>query len=165
MIFADGAAAVVLSDRGKRPSPRILGSRTYTVPGTLGDMGYDLDGDGLHIVLSGSVPFVIKDSLAMEVDALLAQHGVTRSDLTWCAMHPAGPKVLYLVEEELGFTEEQLAASWSVLRSYGNMSSAAVLFVLAEMMERPPAQPGDLGLIVAFGPGVSGEIVLARWEA
>jgi alkylresorcinol/alkylpyrone synthase len=45
------------------------------------------------------------------------------------------------------------------------MSSAAVLFVLAEMLDNPPARPGDPGLIVAFGPGLSGEIVLARWEA
>jgi alkylresorcinol/alkylpyrone synthase len=51
-----------------------------------------------------------------------------------------------------------------VLRRYGNMSSAAVLFVLARMLEEPPARPGDLGVIVAFGPGISGEIVLARWE-
>jgi alkylresorcinol/alkylpyrone synthase len=52
-----------------------------------------------------------------------------------------------------------------VLRYYGNMSSAAVLFVLAEMLRNAPAQPGDHGVIVAFGPGISGEIVLARWEA
>jgi alkylresorcinol/alkylpyrone synthase len=45
------------------------------------------------------------------------------------------------------------------------MSSAAVLFVLAEMLEHAPAQPGDPGIIVAFGPGISGEVVLARWEA
>ena len=69
-----------------------------------------------------------------------------------------------LVEAELDLRREQLAASWTVLRQYGNMSSAAVLFVVAEMLKNPPAQPGDLGIVVAFGPGVSGEIVLARWE-
>jgi alkylresorcinol/alkylpyrone synthase len=137
----------------------------YTIPNTLDDMGYNLDGDGLHIILSSSVPFLIQRTLPAEVDALLAPHGLSRSDLKWFAMHPAGPKVLTLVERELGIGPEQLAASWKVLRHYGNMSSAAVLFVLAQMLEDEPARPGDPGIIVAFGPGISGEILLARWEA
>jgi alkylresorcinol/alkylpyrone synthase len=165
MIFTDGAAAVVLSNRPKRSSPRLLGRRMYTIPNTLDDMGYNLDGDGLHIILSSGVPSLIQRTLPAQVDALLAPHGLTRSDLKWFAMHPAGPKVLTLVERELGLGPEQLAASWKVMRRYGNMSSAAVLFVLAEMLENAPAQPGDPGIIVAFGPGISGEIVLARWEA
>ena len=166
MLFADGAAAMVVSNQpAGRPSPRILGSRMYTMPGTIPDMGYDLDDDGLHIVLSANVPTLIKKTLGCEVEGLLAQHGVTRADVKWCAMHPAGPKVLKLVEEELGFDSTQLAASWKILRDHGNMSSAAVLYVLAEMLENPPARPGELGLIVGFGPGVTGEILLARWEA
>jgi alkylresorcinol/alkylpyrone synthase len=165
MIFTDGAAAAVLSGRSRRPSPRLLGRRMYTMGGTLGDMGYHLDNDGLHIVLSPAVPHLIGRTLAAQVDALLAQHDLVRADLRWFAVHPAGPKVLELIEEGLGIDRAQLAASWKVLGKYGNMSSAAVLFVLAEMVANPPARPGDPGLIVAFGPGLSGEIVLARWEA
>jgi alkylresorcinol/alkylpyrone synthase len=164
MIFTDGAAGVVLSNRSRRPSPRLLGRRMYTMPNTLDDMGYNLDGEGLHIVLSASVPDLIRQTLPAQVDALLAPHGLTRSDLKWYAMHPAGPKMLTLVGEEFGLKPEQLAASWKVMNGYGNMSSAAVLFVLAEMLENPPAQPGDHGIIVAFGPGISGEVLLARWE-
>jgi alkylresorcinol/alkylpyrone synthase len=164
MIFTDGAAAAVLSRRSNRPSPRLLGRRMYTLADTLDDMGYKLDEEGLHIVLSPSVPELIQETLPEQVDALLAEHGLARSDLKWCAMHPAGPKVLRLVEKALQIPPEQLAASWKVLHRYGNMSSAAVLFVLAEMLENPPARPGDLGIIVAFGPGLSGEILLARWE-
>jgi len=96
---------------------------------------------------------------------LLQEHGVARSQIRWCAMHPGAPKLIELAEEELRLSPEQLAASWKVLRKYGNSSSAAILFVLAEMMQNPPAEPGDLGLIMAFGPGLSGEIILARWEA
>jgi alkylresorcinol/alkylpyrone synthase len=168
MIFTDGAAAVVLSSRPPRPlrpSPRLLARRMYTMNNTLDDMGYNLDGEGLHIILSSGVPSLIQRTLPAQLDALLGPHGLTRSDLKWFAMHPAGPKVLTLLEQELGLGPEQLAASWKVLRRYGNMSSAAVLFVLAEMLENAPAQPGDPGIIVAFGPGITGEIVLARWEA
>src|SRR5262249_23629342 len=150
MIFADGAAAVVLAEQAARPSPRLLGRRTYTMPGTLGDMGYDLDEHGLHIVLSRAGPDLIRQTLAPEGDALLAEHRLGRDDLKCYAIPPAGAKVLRLVEECLGLAPDHLAASWEVLRGYGNMSSAAVLFVLARMLEDPPARPGDLGLIVAF---------------
>jgi alkylresorcinol/alkylpyrone synthase len=63
----------------------------------------------------------------------------------------------------LGLTPQQLAPSWTILKDYGNMSSATVLFVLDEMMRNARPQPGELGTIVAFGPGVSGEILLAKW--
>lgn len=165
LIFSDGAAAVVLSNgEGSKPSPRLLGSRTYTVPGSLGDMGYSLDGSGLHIVLSPDVPNLIRDSLEREVEGLLAEHGFAREDLRWFAMHPAGPKVLRLVQESLRLTEVDLASSWKILRDYGNSSSAAVLLVMDELIASGTPEPGQLGLLVAFGPGVTGELLLARWE-
>lgn len=164
MIFTDGAAAVVLSGKSDRASPRLLGRRMYTMGGTLDEMGYNLDDDGLHIVLSAEIPHLIQQTLVPQIDALLDQHGLDRTELKWFAIHPAGPKVLRLIEQELGIERKHLAASWKVLREFGNMSSAAVLFVLAEMLDNPPARPGEPGIIVAFGPGVSGEIVLARWE-
>ena len=165
MLFADGAAAVVLGAKTGGCGPSLLGSRSYTIAGTLGEMGYNLDEDGFHIVLSPTVPELIKKTIRPQIAALLEEHGASLADLRWCAMHPAGPKVLNLVAEELGLSRQQLAPSWNVLKDYGNMSSATVLFVLAEMMRHAPARPGDLGAIVAFGPGLSGEIVLARWES
>lgn len=165
MLFADGAAAVVVGGSRGRPGPTLLGSRSYTIPNTLGEMGYELDQDGFHIILSAAVPELIRDTIRPQIAGLLDEHGLSMADLRWCAMHPAGPKVLDVVAQELGLANEQLAASWKILKEYGNMSSATVLFVLAEMMRHPPAEPGDVGVIVAFGPGLSGEIVLARWES
>jgi alkylresorcinol/alkylpyrone synthase len=165
LIFADGAASVVLAHDGLRPSPRLLASRTFTITGTIEDMGYQLDENGLHIVLSPQVPSYIQKALGGQIDALLYDQHVVRDQIRWCAMHPGAPKLIELAQEELQLSRDQLAASWKVLRNYGNTSSSSILFVLAEMMQHPPAEPGDLGLIMAFGPGVSGEIILARWEA
>jgi alkylresorcinol/alkylpyrone synthase len=128
-------------------------------------MGYQLDETGLHIILSPQVPKHIRKTLGGQIDALLHEHDVRRHQIRWCAMHAGGPKLIELAEEELQLSRDQLAASWNALRNYGNTSSASILFVLAEMMQNPPAEPGDLGLIMAFGPGISGEIILARWEA
>ena len=164
LIFADGAAAVVLSNQGQRPGPRLLGGRTFTLPGTLDDMGYRLDEKGLHIILTQQVPRLLQESLGAQIDALLAEHAVTRAQIRWCAMHPGSPKVIELAQDELKLSPERLRPSWTVLKNYGNASSAAVLFVLDEMLRNPTAEPGELGLIMAFGPGLSGEIVLARWE-
>lgn len=163
MIFADGAAAVVVGPGEIGNGPSLLGSRTYTIPDTLHEMGYNLDENGFHIVLTPAVPDLIKDTIRPEVAALVESHGASISDLTWCAMHPAGPKVLKLVAEALDLSASQLASSWKILKDYGNMSSATVLFVLEEMMRTARPETGDLGTIVAFGPGVSGEIVLAKW--
>lgn len=169
MLFADGAAAVVIGERNRAAAPpttgpSLLGSRSYTVPGTLGEMGYNLDQDGFHIVLSPQIPELIKSTIRPHVLRLLEEHGARLAEVRWCAMHPAGPKVLEFVAEALELTRQQLAPSWKVLKDYGNMSSATVLFVLADMMRAPPACHGDLGLILAFGPGLSGEIILARWQ-
>lgn len=163
MLFADGAAAVVVSGAKTGRGPMLLGSLSYTIPGTLQEMGYELDQDGFHIILTAAVPELIRDTIRPQIIHLLGQHGYSMADLRWLAMHPAGPKVLQVVEKELCLKPEQLAASWSIMRRYGNMSSASVLFVLDEMMRTNAAQPGDLGIVVAFGPGMSGEIVLARW--
>jgi alkylresorcinol/alkylpyrone synthase len=165
LIFADGAAAVVLSNNARRPSPRLLGGRTFTLPGTLDEMGYHLDEKGLHIVLTPEVPKILQAGLGAEIDALLDDHAVARSQMRWCAMHPGSPLIIELAQDELKLRRERLQPSWTVLKNYGNASSAAVLFVLDEMLRNPTAEPGELGLIMAFGPGLSGEIVLARWEA
>jgi predicted naringenin-chalcone synthase len=164
LIFADGAAAVVVGPDDSGSGPILLGSRTYTIPNTLGEMGYVLDENGFHIVLSPLVPDLVCQSLGEELDRLLQAHDASRADLYWYAIHPAGPKVLEMIADDLNLNDSELAASWQVLRDYGNMSSATVLFVLSEMLQDPPAEAGDLGVIAAFGPGISGELVLARWD-
>jgi predicted naringenin-chalcone synthase len=42
------------------------------------------------------------------------------------------------------------------------MSSATVLYVLEQIMEKNP-QKGDLGLMLTFGPGFSAQRVLLRF--
>jgi alkylresorcinol/alkylpyrone synthase len=63
----------------------------------------------------------------------------------------------------LALPAEALARSWASLRDVGNLSSASVLFVLGDLLESGEARPGDLGLLVAMGPGFCAEMVLLRW--
>jgi alkylresorcinol/alkylpyrone synthase len=51
-----------------------------------------------------------------------------------------------------------------VLRDYGNQSSASVLFVLHEWLTRRQTPAGSHGVLAAFGPGLTTEMLLLRWS-
>lgn len=168
IIFGDGAAAALLTGEfPQRAGPRILATQSFIFPESLWYMGFEIDGDGLHIVLDKKVPSAIQQTIHPLVTEFLAGHGLRLGDIKWVAMHPAGKKPISFMEEELGMPRSMTQFTWDVLRDYGNMSSASVLFVLKSLLDAPeaPAKHGDLGLILAFGPGFSAELLLARWEA
>lgn len=167
IIFGDGAAAALLSGEAARPGPRILATQSFLFPESLWYMGFEIDGAGMHIVLDKKVPTAIQKTIRPLVDGFLESHGLTLADIKWAAMHPAGKKPIGFMEKELGMPRSVTQYTWDVLGNYGNMSSASVLFVLKGLMDAPeaPAEDGDLGLILAFGPGFSAELLLARWES
>jgi alkylresorcinol/alkylpyrone synthase len=95
------------------------------------------------------------------VDGLLADNGLTRTDVdTWMA-HPGGPRVLEAFERGLGLERAQLEPSWRLLDSVGNLSSSSVLHLLADQFEQ---RDGAHGMLFALGPGVTSEYVLMRWS-
>ncbi len=73
------------------------------------------------------------------------------------AIHPGGRSILDKVEAKLDLKENQLAPSRNVLRNFGNMSSATVLFVLKEILEQPGSADGERICGMAFGPGLTVE--------
>ena len=97
------------------------------------------------------------------MDGFLAAQGLGRRDLRHFICHSGGPKVLEAFAEALELPREALQRSWDSLQSVGNLSSASVLFVLRDLLDSGEAQPGDLGLLVAMGPGFCSELVLLRW--
>jgi alkylresorcinol/alkylpyrone synthase len=169
-LFGDGAAACVLGGPrsalpAPRPSPRLLDSRTHLFPRSHHLMGFELRDRGFHIVLDREVPDYLRGKVRPLIESLLAAHQLTLSDVRFTCLHPGGTRILSDLEEELGVAG-LTGPSWEVLRRYGNLSSATVLFVLDELLGRPPAvAPGAHGLLAAFGPGFTCETSLLRWEA
>jgi alkylresorcinol/alkylpyrone synthase len=165
-IFGDGAAAALL-DGGGNNNPggvRILETLSHLFRQTTAALGFDLKDDGFHSVLSKDVPGLIKTEIATLVRELANRRGLTREQLSCFVLHPGGRKILAFIEEELGLTRDDTQPSWDVLRSFGNQSSASVLFVLhAWLTQRRPA-PGANGILAAFGPGLSTEMLLLRWS-
>lgn len=164
ILFGDGAAAAVITGGHANGSGvRVLGTESYLFPHSIDAMGFDLKETGFHIVLSRDVPQMIRERIGALVDGFLARHGLTRDSVSAFLLHPGGQKLLHFIEEELGLARSSTQPSWNVLADYGNLSSASVLFVLNEWMEQRKPPPGDYGLLAAFGPGFSAEMLLLQW--
>jgi alkylresorcinol/alkylpyrone synthase len=161
-LFGDGAAAALMQDNAT-PGAQILEAESYQFPDTLDAMGFDLKDSGLHIVLSKDVPEVIHQHIQTPVKNFLTRCGLALEQLSSFVLHPGGRKLLEGMEADFNISRASLLPSWNVLRNYGNLSSASILFVLKEWLERRPAAIGELGLMAAFGPGFSAELLLFRW--
>jgi alkylresorcinol/alkylpyrone synthase len=161
-LFGDGAAAAVITDV-PASGPAILDSRSYLFPSSIDAMGFELKDTGFHIVLSKEVPQLIRGKIGALVDCLLSNHALTREQIRAFILHPGGQKLLSYMQQELGLCACQIQPSWDVLRDYGNLSSASVLFVLHEWMARGEIKTGDHGMLAAFGPGFSAEMLLLQW--
>jgi alkylresorcinol/alkylpyrone synthase len=113
--------------------------------------------------LSPDVPKVVRENLGRDVDAFLAQHNMTRSQVDSWIMHPGGPKVLEAVADSLDLHNGELQLSWEALQRVGNLSSASVLVVLDEVMTHRQPEPGSRSILAAMGPGFCSEILLLEW--
>ncbi len=163
-LFGDGAAAVLVAgDQVDAPGIDIVATRSTFYPDTEDVMGWDISEKGFRIVLSPAVPDVIREHLGRDVDALLAENGLSRSDIGSWIMHTGGPKVLEATQDALGVDERALAASWECLRKVGNLSSASVLVVLEDYMINRRPKPGSWSVLAAMGPGFCSELLLLRW--
>lgn len=159
-LFADGAAAVVLSGRAPAAGEDVV---TLDALGTTlseegeADMAWTIGDLGFDMVLSKHVPRILGSSLPAAVPSLLGD--VEPAAIDRWAIHPGGRSVLDHVQDALGLDDDDLAPSRDVLRRFGNMSSATVLFVLAELLRRPATADETLAAM-AFGPGLTVESAL-----
>lgn len=160
-LFADGAAAALVGDAPG--APRLLDFRTFSDYQTLEHMAWHLTDHGFQMRLSAYVPNVLRAQVGPVLEELLRPHGLERRDIRFWGIHPGGPRIVDYLQEALGLSAQESEFSRQVLRQYGNMSSPTVLFVLEEMRRRGNPQPGDYGLLMAFGPGLTMEMCLLQW--
>lgn len=161
-LFGDGAAGVVVTGR-EAPGPRILASECFLFPDSLAAMGFDLRDTGFHIVLSKDVPELIRARVKGLAQGFLAKQGLKQEDISAFLLHPGGQKLLSYMQEELGLKRSDTEVSWDILRRYGNLSSASVLFILNEWLVQKEMPSGSYGLLMAFGPGFTAEMLLLQW--
>lgn len=170
-LFADGAAcALVVGDKIKLNQlstlsylPHIQDTQSTLMPESEDVMGWDVKDSGLHVVFSKDIPNIVSHWLKPNVEEFLTRHSLKLDDIKHFIAHPGGKKVIEAYQETLGMDEEITAIPLQILKEFGNMSSATVLFVLKRFMEQEVAH-GERGLITALGPGFSSELLLVEWK-
>jgi len=161
-IFADGAASVCLTANGA-PGFAVRAHKSLIRSENIHLMGFDFPGGRRRLILSKDVRTIGAGMLMDLVESMLAEHGLTKPDIRFWILHSAGRKVLDNAQNYLGLSTEDLVWSRSVLRDYGNLSSATVLFVLDKVMSSGLPRPGDLAIMAALGPGFAAEGALLEW--
>ncbi|GMA15128.1 type III polyketide synthase (plasmid) [Deinococcus metallilatus] len=168
-VFADGAAAALISARppaAGTPALRMDHFETTLTPPGVGeaDMAWTIGDQGYDMVLSTYVPDIIEAHIQGALLPLLAHEaalaGAPHREVEHWAIHPGGRSILDKVQGSLGLSDDQLRPSREVLRRYGNMSSATVLFILADLLRSADeGGAGDRGRVcaMAFGPGLTVE--------
>ena len=156
-VFADGAAAAIVSNRqpANAPAFRVDALDSTIAPDSEEDMAWTIGDLGFKMVLSTYVPKILEANIGEVVDPVLDRAGLDREDITHWAVHPGGRAILDKVRNGLSIEESQIEAPRSVLRDYGNMSSATILFVLKQVLAS--ADPGERVFAMAFGPGLTVE--------
>ena len=159
LLFGDGCAASIVS---ADPVGTALDSfHAVLVPGTRELITWNIREAGFDMVLSGGVPAAIHDGLQEHGNEILAGAPVASIDL-W-AVHPGGRTVLDAVERALDLPPAALASSRDILRRYGNMSSATVMFVIEKLLRL--GARGRTGCAMSFGPGLTAETMLFHTAA
>jgi predicted naringenin-chalcone synthase len=161
-IFADGAAAAIVGPSDK-VAPRIVDTDMYHFPESTHLMGYQLHNSGLKIVLDREVPDAIHGHFDKIFFPFLERNGLKPEDIHNYMFHPGGKKIIARVEDFIGRYGKDISDSRAVLRECGNLSSATILTILARVLNKPHAA-GELGYLLAFGPGFAAQSLLVKWQ-
>ena len=161
-IFGDGSACCLLSSYEEDYGPEILDEEMYHFYEAEHMMGFKLTNSGLQMVLDVEVPETISSHFGDIIHPFLKKNNLEIADVDHMIFHPGGKKIISTVETLFSGLGKNIDDTKEVLKQYGNMSSATVLYVLERIMDNKP-QTGEKGLMLSFGPGFSAQRVLLQW--
>jgi predicted naringenin-chalcone synthase len=151
LLFGDGCAACLVS---AEPAGLALDQfRAEVIPRSAELITWHIGDHGFEMYLSGQVPGRIRRWLREHGTGLLAGREV--QDIPLWAVHAGGRSILDAVQHGLELPPDALCHSRGVLRDFGNMSSATLVFVLDRILRSSHAT--GAGLAMAFGPGLTVE--------
>jgi alkylresorcinol/alkylpyrone synthase len=166
-LFGDGAAAVLVSGdqtHGDRAAhPEIMGTMSTLWPDSLDVMGWNVMNEGMQVVFAQTIPAIVRRLASDNIVQFLESFQLGLTDIDHLIAHPGGARVISAYEQALALSDGRMDSAREVLREYGNMSSASVLFVLKRFLRPGRTRPGEHGLVTALGPGFCSENVLVRF--
>jgi len=162
-LFGDGCAVAVLSSDPHADGPVILASHVHQLAGTLDAVRLDLTAEDSYLQLARDLPDLAGAGLPDVVAKFLRRNNLQHSDIDHWMAHPGGRRVVENVQSALALREDDLATSWDALAEHGNVGTPSILYVLKDTIERYQPEPGERGLMVTIGPGVTLGLMLLGW--
>jgi predicted naringenin-chalcone synthase len=165
-IFSDGAAAALYCSADNESveacsKAEVSAAHSDVSSDTLEKMSWRIGDHGFLMTLDAGVPSILETAAPDFLKALAAEARLTPDDISGWAIHPGGRKIIESLRNCLGLSDSDVSSSTSVLRNYGNMSSATILFVLEQELSRG-LTPGSPIAALAFGPGLTMEGIILR---
>ncbi|WP_428329197.1 type III polyketide synthase [Mucilaginibacter sp.] len=161
-LFSDGIAACIIKGDNNKATSKVdyIASSSKLYYDSLEVMGWDFQDTGFKVLFSKDIPTFINENVHTDITEFLAKHQLKLSDIKNFVFHPGGKKVLDAYQNALGVEGDFLQKTREVMNSYGNMSSATVLYVLEKFMSE--GFEDGYALMMAMGPGFSSEMVLLK---
>ncbi len=154
-VFADGSAGLLVSSsKPETKGYKLNQFSTSIAKESEKDMAWTIGDTGFDMVLSTYVPNIIQSNMAGAIQPLFEDYDLTHQRIRHWAIHPGGRAILDKIQQSFDLAENQLQSSRNILANYGNMSSATILFVLADLLESS-ANDAESVLAMAFGPGLT----------
>jgi len=157
-LFADGAAAVLVTAQPQNEKASLKLNSFYCdlYPDGKQDMSWQIGDFGFEMQLSSYVPALLGKGIEQLLSNLLSKADVARDSIDLFGIHPGGKRILEVIESRLDIARAKNKYAFEVLKNYGNMSSATVLFVLQLILEEYKETQNPLKLLaMAFGPGLT----------
>jgi len=161
-IFGDGAATVILSSYENETGPKIVDEGMYHFYDNIDIMGFKLTNSGMLMILDKAVPETISEHFPQILNPFLEKNQLKIKDINHLIFHPGGKKIVQTVEDIFNDFGKNINDTKDVLKQYGNMSSATVLYVLERFMDKQLPK-GDRGIMLSFGPGFTAQRILLEW--
>eukprot|EP01132_Coremiostelium_polycephalum_P001447 gene1447-1824_t len=165
-IFADGSAAYVIGSNPnihERPLYEVIHSMNRAVPKSAHTMTWEISTTGWDLGLDQSIPHHIGGGIEPFIEKLLSrvQSQTSKLSVKECEflIHTGGKSIIMNIENSLGIDSKQTRHSWDIYKTYGNMSSASVLFVMDHA--RHSKDLPQYSIALAFGPGLAFEVKLS----
>jgi alkylresorcinol/alkylpyrone synthase len=168
-IFGDGCAATLVEldeephRTGSGEGPVVLASKVHHIAGTLDSVRMQLTSDDSYLHMVRELPDLAGTGLGELLEDFLATHEVPREAIDHWLVHPGGRRIIESVQQALDLSDEQVGTSFEVLANNGNVGTPSIFYVLARTIEERAPAPGEHGLMVTIGPGVTVGLMLLRW--
>ncbi|MFI5003614.1 MAG: 3-oxoacyl-[acyl-carrier-protein] synthase III C-terminal domain-containing protein [Solirubrobacterales bacterium] len=162
-IFGDGCAAALLSADPGADGPMILATQVHQIGGTLAAVSLNSSEQESYLHLVRELPDLAGAGLPGVAEKFLRRNRVEHSEIDHWMVHPGGRRIVENVQSALELSDEQTATSWDALANHGNVGTPSIFYVLKDTIERYRPQPGERGLAVTIGPGVTVGLMLLQW--